>query len=655
MLMESRGEIAIRILSSARELGFHTIAIYTSDDANHAAFAQEAVLLDSPSDFTNAARILEICRSVKADSLHPGYGFLSENADFAEMMEKAGVVFIGPSSQILRQTSDKTQARLLAEANDVPCLPASTQAFSSSADARGFIDSLRFPIMIKAVDGGGGRGIRLVERPEDLDSNISRACGESPSGKVFIEQAAVDGFRHVEVQILGDNHGTVAHLWERECSIQRRFQKMIELAPSTIQDRGLINKIIDGALRMARAIHYTSLGTFEFLVHDSSSEYYFLEVNPRLQVEHTITEEISNIDLVRSQLLLAQGARIEVLKLPSQGAGIIQGPKMCAIQLRITAEDVTKGFSLSMGRITQVHWPGGQGIRVDTHLSGLKPTQVRSAYDSLLAKIIVRSSSFETTRVKALRALADTSIKGVQTNIPVLAAVVSSTDFQAKGCSTQWLEANLTALVRSHGAFEKESISGRLTGIKSIENDSATGGAAGLGSGSILFRKGDAFKINLSNLQNSESSQDEHLLRLDRILVNDFPNSIMADISFLSANSGTGKYAASISMSTSKSVASSRHRKGDSSDRSHVCLPFPGQFVELLVDEGDQVSEGDLLCVVRQMKMELEVRAPYSARVTWVCDVEDGETVNDGLLVCTLQQLDGIQKAPERREIAAKL
>ena len=254
MLVANRGEIAIRIFSTARELGIHTIAVYTSDDANHAAHADEAVLLDSPSDFTDRVKLVDICVKSNADSVHPGYGFLSENPDFAEALYEKGIRFIGPNAKILRQTSDKTDARSLAEASDVPVLPALANAISSVAEASTFVERIGFPLMIKAVDGGGGRGIRLIQNEAELEAGFARCCGESPSGRVFIEKAAVDGFRHVEVQILGDQHGHVAHLWERECSLQRRFQKMVEIAPSTIRDRALIQKVIESAVTMARNV-----------------------------------------------------------------------------------------------------------------------------------------------------------------------------------------------------------------------------------------------------------------------------------------------------------------------------------------------------------------------------------------------------------------
>lgn len=260
------------MLSTVKELGIYTIAIYTADDPNHALYADEAVLLESPSDFTDAAKIISICLASNVDSVHPAYGFLSENARFCEILEQAKIMFVGPNSAVLRQVSEKTTARNLAEANNVPVLPALAESITELDEATAFIAKTGFPIMIKAVDGGGGRGIRLVNGPEDLKQGFARACGESPSGRVFIEKAAIQGYRHVEVQILGDQYGEVGHLWERECSIQRRlvtsecqgyknvkanlcrFQKVVELAPSTIQNRELISEVIRSAMRMAKAV-----------------------------------------------------------------------------------------------------------------------------------------------------------------------------------------------------------------------------------------------------------------------------------------------------------------------------------------------------------------------------------------------------------------
>ncbi|KAH7091514.1 pyruvate carboxylase [Paraphoma chrysanthemicola] len=639
LLVANRGEIASRILTTARELDIHTIAVYTADDANHAVYADEAILLDSPSDFMNIANLVEICVKAKVDSVHPGYGFLSESADFATELDKAAIRFVGPSAEILRRTGDKLAARNLAISNGVPVLAASTDATANIEDIQSFAGQAGYPIMIKAVDGGGGRGIRLVRSPVDLDDAFKRACGESPSGQVFVEKAAVDGYRHVEVQVLGDEHGTVTHLWERECSIQRRFQKIAELAPSTISDRRLIGKIIDGALRMAASVHYTSLGTFEFLVHESRPEYFFLEVNPRLQVEHTISEEIAGVDIVCCQLLLAQGASISSLELPDTTVA----PQQQAIQLRITAEDPSKNFTLSMGRISGSSQPGGPGVRFDSHLNSNKPTIVGSSYDSLLAKLIVRASTFEGARQKALRALSDTVITGVTTNLNFLKGVVASPAFAQKQCSTTWLEANFDQIVTGG----KEVDARGTIGIRELQLSSNTpeisaSNAAGLGASAVLFRKGDAFKMEITEVgrANDRSAQrEEFLLRIDRVLMNDFPNQLTADMTFSSASSSQ-PYAVKFTSTTQSSVASSKHRQASAADPTHIALPFPGQFVELLVDEGDFVKEGEVLCVVRQMKMELELRAPWAGTVKWACDVEEMETVNEGLLICELVPAD---------------
>jgi len=390
-------------------------------------------------------------------------------------------------------------------------------------------------------------------------------------------------------------------------------------------------------------IQYSSLGTFEFLVHESRPEFYFLEVNPRLQVEHTITEEISGVDIVRSQLLLARGATIYSLNLPSQGT-LTSPSRTAAIQLRITAEDAEKGFTLSMGRVVQFQYPVGLGIRVDTHLSTTKPTTVGSSYDSLLAKVIVRASSLEDARAKGLRALIDTTIKGVKTNIDVLMGILSHPSFQARQCSTRWLEANLQDIISKGTKLENHAtLSLREPYITSTTtSDASSSSTAGLGNATLLFRKGDTFKLHLTDITSKQKSApsavaagQEYLLRVDRVLNNNFPLRLTADATFQSFSSSKS-YAMNITSTTQTSVASSRHRRADPTNKTHVALPFPGQFMDMYVEEGDQVTQGELLCVVRQMKMELEVRAPWAGTVKWVCEAEEGEQVNEGLLLCEL-------------------
>jgi pyruvate carboxylase len=511
--------------------------------------------------------------------------------------------------------------------------------------------------MVKAVDGGGGRGIRLIRNENQLASLVKRAVEESPSKQVFAEKAAVDGFRHVEVQIIGDGTGRVTHLWERECSIQRRYQKVVELAPSMVSNRKLIAKVIEDALSIAREvsqirtskhksctnlrqIHYFSLGTFEFLVNPMTEEYYFLEVNPRLQVEHTITESISMADIVKAQLLLAQGADLTDCGLPSTKRDPAVPPSVHSIQLRITAENVQSGWSLSIGKITSFQFPTGNGIRVDTHLISGYSTVVSADFDSLVAKLVITASSWKDTVRKAQRALDDTHISGVKTNIDMLRAIVAHTDFLHGTCDTQWLESKQHELLQ-HGL----AISASRKNILNTGTAASSSNAL-LTTANTLFRKGDAWSISLNSPTNSQHTPQKapHHLALTRILRNDFPTSLSAEILFTSPPTPSHPTAHSIpytinlsSTSASASAATSHHRRGNPSDPSHISTPFPGKLVEVLVDEGDVVREGDVVCVVQQMKMELEVRSPRSGRVTWVTEAEDGEDVAEGMLVVVVE------------------
>lgn len=382
------------------------------------------------------------------------------------------------------------------------------------------------------------------------------------------------------------------------------------------------------------------LGTFEFLVHESRQEFYFLEVNPRLQVEHTISEEIAGIDLVRCQLLLAQGSSVNDVGLPDTS----RTPSQHAIQFRITAEDPEKGFILSMGRVTTFSPPlGTPGVRMDTHVSTSKTTIVGSSYDSLLAKLIVRAPTFDAARRKALRALSDTTMTGVTTNLDLLRGISASKAFEQKSCSTRWLEDSLEDILgASKRSHTQSTLARRGLSVQSSATDGAGNAPAGLGAAGVLFRKGDAFKMELTEAgraNDRSAKREEYLLKVDRVLMNDFPKQLTADMTF-SSSSTSQSYAVNFTSTTQTSVASSRHRVATAEDATHIPLPFPGQFVELLVDEGDVVKEGEVLCVVRQMKMELEVRAPWAGTVKWACEVDEGETVNEGLLVCELVPSD---------------
>ena len=623
------------------------------------------------------------------------------------MWEEAETLVIGPGHEILARTGDKLQARLLAEECQVPVLPALKDPTNDVAELQKFAVSTGYPIIIKAVDGGGGRGIRIVRGEKDLASlakrvlqespsgkafaekaaidgyrhvevqiigdgqgnvrhlwerecSIQRRFGgrgirivrgekdlaslakrvlqESPSGKAFAEKAAIDGYRHVEVQIIGDGQGNVRHLWERECSIQRRFQKVVEFAPSSISDRKLITNIINSALKMAKKVNYSSLGTFEFLVRQSPPEFYFLEVNPRIQVEHTITESIAmNIDLVKVQLLLAQGQSLSSLPLAIWGDNPEFPPPMQSLQLRVTAEDVSNDWSLSVGKIKSFQFPAGNGVRVDTHLIPSEQAVIGTDFDSLIAKIIITAPSWEDIVRKAKRALADTHIEGIKTSLDVLRGIVASEAFAAQQCDTQWLEASLPSVLKSG-----KDISATLNknSIQASPSGSSTSVAA---ASNVLFRKGDAWSISLTPESSSEQNKTpapSHL-QLARVLRNEFPASLTASILYTTpSNPKPVPYTLTLASTTASfgSLASSAsHRRGDPGNSNHIIIPFPGQLMEIMVDIGDEIQKGETIAVVRQMKMELEIRATRGGIVAWVYEGEEGDEVGEGILVAEVE------------------
>lgn len=585
--------------------------------------------------------------------MHPGYGFLSESAEFAAKLEAEGVMVVGPGAEVLERTGDKVLARKLAGSVGVGCLPGLEGEGTGRVEVvRGFVERVGLPVMIKAVDGGGGRGIRLVRRLEELEGLVKRAVEESPSKKVFVEKAAVDGFRHVEVQILGDGRGEVRHLWERECSIQRRYQKIVELAPSMCGLHGgreVVKPVVEAALRIAREVRYMSLGTFEFLVNFQTKEYFFLEINPRLQVEHTITESICATDIVKAQLRLAQGAAIDELGLEKLGQDPLQPPGQHSIQLRVTAEDPEKNYSLSIGRIQSFSFPSGVGTRVDTALVPGAPAIVSSDFDSVIAKIIITAGTWPDAVSKARRALQDAQVTGIQTNLSLLRAIVAHPDFEAGNCDTQWLESKHDELLALSRQFpdSKDPFHGLAQQSSSSSSSTAASAASG-GSGAPLFKKDDAWTLDLTPLSNttkpsSSASSETHHLHLTKILQNDFPTSVSAQILYTSpAHPSPQPYNLALKTTqASGSALSSQHPRGDKSNQNHIILPLSGKLVEVLVDAGDAIKKDEAVCVVKQMKMEVEIRSHKDGVVGWVTEAEDGEDVMEGMLVVALEDENG--------------
>ena len=563
------------------------------------------------------------------------------------MWHEAGAVVIGPGWENLARTGDKLQAKQLAEQCGVPVLKAINKPTSDLQQIRGFARQVGYPVMIKAVDGGGGRGIRLVREDSELANAVDRAIGESPSRSVFIEKAAVDGFHHVEIQVIGDGTGQVRHLWERDCSVQRRFQKFVECAPALVDNRALVSEVISSALKIASQIKYLSLGTFEFLVSEKRSEFYFLEINPRLQVEHTITECITGADLVQSQLRLAQGCSLDQLGLGNEPNATANPPgQLFSIQLRLCAEDPRNNFSLSIGKVTQFNVPSGHGIRLDTNVdaSGSSPVVVGSHFDNLLAKIIVTASGWEATVRKAQRVLADSKISGVKTNIDLLRGIVAHEDFVAGRVDTQWLGAKLEqvlSLGESVSASLIHDVTSSATGAQSVSQQS-------LPSSNLLFRKGDAWSITLEPLQKDASTQQDkisHHLQLSRILRNEFPSSLAAEIEYTTPSSQSAipyRLQLVATNTAASALVSSSHRRGEMNNPRHIILPLSGKLIEVLVSEGEEVAENQVVAFVKQMKMELEVRSPRSGRAKWVYEMEDDEEdVAEGMLLVELDEDKG--------------
>ena len=416
LLIANRGEIAVRVIRTCRELGVKTVAIYSKADREslHVRMADEAYCVgDAPSkdSYLRIDRIIDISRHSKVQAIHPGYGFLSENANFAEACEDAGILFVGPGAEAIRSMGDKTTARMMMEQAGVPMAPGTPDAIEDPKEAAEIADRIGYPVLIKAAAGGGGKGMRLVEKADHFLSAIETAQREAESafgdGRVFVEKY-ITRPRHIEFQVLFDNHGTGVHLFERECSIQRRHQKVIEEAPSSILTPEIRHKMGETALTVARACGYVNAGTVEFLV-DEQLNFYFMEMNTRLQVEHPVTEMITGIDLVAEQLRIAEGEALGY----SQEDLTIQGH---AIECRIYAEDAVHNFLPSPGQLLVHRPPSGLGVRVDAGVD--YQGEVPIYYDPMISKLITYGSSRMEAIQRMQRALSEYTISGVATTVP---------------------------------------------------------------------------------------------------------------------------------------------------------------------------------------------------------------------------------------------
>jgi len=439
ILIANRGEIALRIIRACHELGISTVAVYSVVDelSLHVRFADEAVCIGPPSSedsYLNIPSIISAAEITNSDAIHPGYGFLAENAEFAQICEDNNFIFIGPPADIVRSMADKALAKETMRKANIPIIPGSSGVIHDLHQAKSVAEISGYPVMLKAAAGGGGRGIRIVRTEDDLEKSFVTARIEAEkafkNGDLYLEKY-IDKPRHIEIQILADKYGNVVHLGERECSIQRRHQKLIEESPSPAVDDELREEMGQIAVKGAQAINYIGVGTIEFLLDEKKKKYYFMEMNTRIQVEHPVTEMVVSKDLVKMQIMMAAGESFpEYMKSMK-----LRGH---AIECRINAEDPGNNFMPSPNLIDGFHVPGGNGIRVDTHVYSGYP--VPSHYDSLLAKLIVHAQDRPAAINRMQRALEETIIEGPKTTIPFHQAIMRNKDFRDGNIHTGFLE-----------------------------------------------------------------------------------------------------------------------------------------------------------------------------------------------------------------------
>lgn len=436
ILIANRGEIALRVIRTCKELGIKTVAVYSEADADslHVTFADEAVCIGPPpsrDSYLKIPLIISAAHITGADAIHPGYGFLAENANFSEICSESDIKFIGPSPEMIRSMGDKSFAKDTMKKNGVPVIPGSDGIISDKEDGKKLALEIGYPVIIKASAGGGGKGMRIVWEEKEFDKALQMAQTEAEAAfgnaDVYVEKF-IENPRHIEIQVLGDTHGNVYHYGERDCSVQRRHQKLIEEAPSPIMDSELREKMGHAAVLGASSVNYEGAGTIEFLL-DKHRNFYFMEMNTRIQVEHPVTEFVYDVDLIRQQILVAAGEKIDTLP---------QKPVGHSIEFRINAEDPAKNFRPSPGKITSLHFPGGFGVRVDSHI--YQSYTIPPYYDSLLAKLIVWGRNREHAIRRGVRALEEITIEGIKTTIPFHKQVLLDERFLSGKFDTSFLE-----------------------------------------------------------------------------------------------------------------------------------------------------------------------------------------------------------------------
>lgn len=438
VLIANRGEIALRVMRTCREMGLKTVAVYSEADANapHVKFADESVLLGPPpsiESYLNVEKIINVCKELNVDAIHPGYGFLSENAGFARQTAENGIIFIGPSPEAIQTMGNKLDAKAAVSKYNIPMIPGTEEAVSDAKEAKQIAGKIGYPVLIKASAGGGGKGMRVVDHPDNFEEEMERAISEATSafgdGSVFLEKYIISN-KHIEFQILGDQQGNIIHLFDRECSIQRRHQKVIEEAPSPSLSNEKRRKMGEAAIKVAKACGYYSAGTVEF-IYDDQQNFYFLEMNTRLQVEHPVTEEITGIDLVKEQIKIAQGQKLTL----KQNDIKINGH---ALEVRVYAEDPSSNFLPAIGKLSRYSTPKGPGVRVDDGFE--EGMQIPIYYDPMIAKLVVHGKTRADAISKMTLAIEEYTIIGVETTLDFCSFVINHEAFKNASFTTKFVD-----------------------------------------------------------------------------------------------------------------------------------------------------------------------------------------------------------------------
>ena len=649
LLVANRGEIARRIVRTAHAMGIGTVAIYSDGDAD-APFVHEAdtgVALGgrtATESYLDIEKVLAAAKRAGADALHPGYGFLSENAPFAQAVIDAGMTWVGPSPEAIRTIGDKLAAKRLLQPLKVPLLEA--VELTESADAARAAEKIGYPVLIKAAAGGGGRGMRIVESPKDLAQAIASARREAASafkdGTVFLERWLTKS-RHVEIQILGDRHGNLVHLFERECSIQRRHQKIIEEAPSPAVDEGLRERMGQAALTAAKAIGYYSTGTVEFLV--SGKDFFFLEVNTRLQVEHPVTEMITGLDLVREQLRVAEGEPLGYTQKDLR----IDGH---AIEARLCAEDPTKKFLPTPGTVQLWEPARGEGVRTD---SGIEAgSTIGIEFDPMIAKIIAKAPTRREAAAKLARALEATRIQGITHNRDFLVATLRTTEFLAGDTSTDFIERVKPQAVRAVDASELQAaaISAALHGRWRRRRDARVmatipGGYRNsvMPPETVAYTVGDQ-KLEVSYRLNRDGSFAFDIGGQPSCVVERGVSERGIDLEIDGRRSaldvtavGDHCYVHGPSGDLDLVELPRFPRADRAGSHGGLAAPMPGKVLSVMVKEGQSVERGQLLLVLEAMKMEHRIDAPWAGTVKTL-NVAEGDQVANGAMLVVLEQAE---------------